>query len=194
MRRRGTKELFEYWNRLRGLRAAPDRSDVELATLKHLLNTTMMLEVDAGETFPVRVSCHGLNVLFACEQRACSFAALFAPDDRPELRALLRACHSGFHPIVAGVAATSEVGDLAFFEAVLLPLGHGADAGARILAALEPVDVKEWFGKIKAACLRLSSARFLDAPTAARPPSVPHGLAARPIHGFTPAGSLRPGV
>ncbi|PPQ28411.1 hypothetical protein CCR94_17790 [Rhodoblastus sphagnicola] len=163
MWQQGTIEVFRYWNRLRGARRAPDRSDIDPAAFSHLLSDAMILEADEAETYPLRVSCLRLNILFNHEQRARSFIDLFAREDRQEIRAVLRAAVREFHPVVAGVAAAPEGSETSPFELLLLPLFNGRDANPRILGALAPIAARQWFGETGASCLRLSSVRFLDA-------------------------------
>ena len=56
MKAAATKELFGYWNRLRGARAAPERSDVDPVAIRGALGDVFILEVDATYGFPFRLS------------------------------------------------------------------------------------------------------------------------------------------
>ena len=67
MRQAATRELFDYWNRLRGERGAPERSEVDLAAISKLLADTFLLEIDVAHRFPFLMSGSRVNALFCDE-------------------------------------------------------------------------------------------------------------------------------
>ena len=51
MKHASTRALFDYWNRKRGRRTAPDRSDIDPADIRHVLGDTFMLAADFADEF-----------------------------------------------------------------------------------------------------------------------------------------------
>jgi len=125
-----------------------------------MLSDVMVLEGDEAETFPLRVSCLRLNILFGRERRASSFIDLFAREDKQEMRRVIRAVIDGMMPAVAGLTAAPAGQSAASLEVILLPLSNG-DGNPRLLCGIAPVVMRSWFGRSEVACLRLSSSRFL---------------------------------
>ncbi|MFZ0730314.1 MAG: PAS domain-containing protein, partial [Methylovirgula sp.] len=89
MRQAATRELFDYWNRLRGERGAPERSEVDLAAISKLLADTFLLEIDVAHRFPFLMSGSRVNALFCAEQKSRSFLDLWSPRDAHNVAAVL---------------------------------------------------------------------------------------------------------
>ena len=49
MRKPSTRELFNYWNELRGTRSAPERRDIDPTRIRHALANTFILEAVDGD-------------------------------------------------------------------------------------------------------------------------------------------------
>jgi len=125
-----------------------------------MLSDVMVLEGDEAETFPLRVSCLRLNILFGRERRASSFIDLFAREDKQEMRAFIRAVIDSMLPGVVGLTAAPAGQSAASLEVILLPLSNG-DGNPRLLCGIAPIVMRSWFGRSEVACLRLCSSRFL---------------------------------
>jgi hypothetical protein len=156
-----TRQLFAYWDEIRGARLAPERADIDPAGIRGLLANTFMLEVDSAGRFPFRLSGTRINALFLRELRGSSFLDLWRSSERAELAKLVFSVLDDTAPAVMGAAAAPS-GHLAIdLELLLLPLRHHGKTHARILGSLAPAAQCSWFGLIAAEPLVLHSIRIL---------------------------------
>ena len=100
MKHPATRELFAYWNDLRGPRAAPDRSDINPAAIRDILADTFMLDVDLERRFPFRLAGTRVNGLFDDEQKGRSFLDLWRAEERRNISAILLTVADGGCPVV----------------------------------------------------------------------------------------------
>lgn len=157
MRQSVTKELYSYWNDLRGVRAAPDRSEIDPAAIRHLLADTFIIEIDQRRTFPLRLCGTRLNALWLAEQKGKSFLDLWDEGDRREVAAILSTSIDGVVPVVAGVGAETAGRETLDLELLLLPLRHFGKTHSRILGSLALACQPAWFGLASVDELRLRS-------------------------------------
>jgi hypothetical protein len=156
-----TRELFSYWNNIRGYRLAPERADVDPVAIRGLLSHTFMLEVDRSSRFPFRLTGSRLNALFLRELKGSSFVGLWDSHERSLILDLLHSLLDDVAPVVIGAGAAPQ-GYLAVdLELLLLPLRHRGKTHERILGSLIPARHSSWFGLIAAENLQLRSARVL---------------------------------
>jgi hypothetical protein len=162
MRHQVSKELFAYWNKLRGARAAPDRAHIDPAMIRNILADAFILEVDAEGAFPFRFSGARIDALWQAEQRGESFVDLWQEKHRRSVSATLMTAMDGVTPVIAGartsVAAAEHQLEL---ELLLLPLRHFGKTHARMLGALSPAHPAEWLGEMRVDPLEFLSMRVL---------------------------------
>jgi hypothetical protein len=163
MKHATSRELFCYWSRLRAQRAAPERGDIEPASIRNILADTFILEVDGGGDFPIRVMGARVSAIFARELKGEAFASLWRDEDRPCLRGLIGAVLDDALPAIAGAGANPPGHARLELELVLLPLRHHGRTHARILGALSPSAVPPWFGLVPAQPMTLTSLRIIGA-------------------------------
>ena len=89
MKLAASRELFAYWNALRGLRSAPERDDVDPGAIRGVLADTFILEFDPAAGFPLRVVGTRTNALFLRELRGEPFLGLWREADRAEIAELV---------------------------------------------------------------------------------------------------------
>jgi len=169
MRHPVSKDLYAYWNRLRGARSAPDRSDIDPAAIRHVLADSFIIEIDPACVFPIRLCGTRLNALRMTEQKGRSFLDLWQEEDRRSLAAALLTVIDGVTPIVAGAKARAPIdaswnsplnNDMSF-ELLLLPLRHFGKTHSRLLGSLSSSDQVDWFGRAVASPLELASLRVI---------------------------------
>jgi hypothetical protein len=162
MRLQATKELFDYWRRRKGARAAPDRSDIDPTAIHQILADTFILEVDAERVFPMRLSGTRIDALWLEGRKGRSFIDLWRGVDRVSVAAAMLTVIDGVTPIVAG--ARTQAGDSAplDLELLLLPLRHFGKTHSRVLGALAPVYQPDWLGLRPAGPLELLSLRIVE--------------------------------
>lgn len=162
MKQPATRELFSYWNRLRGDRLAPERSEIDPAGIRRILADTFMLDVDPGQRFPFRLAGTRVNGLFAAEQKGRSFLSLWRPEERRNIAAILMTVLDGTTPVVAGCAAAPCHQEECAFELLLLPMRQGGRTHSRVLGLLVNADKPAWLGLLPTGPLSLRSLRIVD--------------------------------
>ncbi|TXM87718.1 PAS domain-containing protein, partial [Methylobacterium sp. WL122] len=66
-----SRMLYSYWDRLRGQRCAPERSEIEPGAIRHLLADSLILELDMPHrTATLRLAGTRVCALFGRELRA----------------------------------------------------------------------------------------------------------------------------
>jgi hypothetical protein len=67
MKHASTRAVFDHWNRRRGLRWAPARSDINPGDIRHVLGDTFMLAADFADGIRFRLAGTRVCALFARE-------------------------------------------------------------------------------------------------------------------------------
>lgn len=168
MRQQVTKELFAYWRRLKGARAAPDRADIDPGAIRQILADTFIIEVDEARMFPIRLCGTRLNALWMAERKGVSFLDLWRDPDRRSIAAALLTVIDGVTPIVAGARANVAGVAPLELELLLLPLRHFGKTHSRVLGSLAPVYQPDWIGARSAGALELLSLRVMGEENAIR--------------------------
>jgi hypothetical protein len=161
MRQRVTKDLYAYWDGLRGARSAPDRSDINPAAIRHVLADTFIIEIDRECAFPIRLCGTRINALWLGDQKGRSFVDLWRASDQRAVAAAILTVIDGVSPIVAGVCARAPDAPEIDLELLLLPLRHFGKTHSRVMGSLAPAYQTGWFGKLAANPLELNSLRVI---------------------------------
>ncbi len=163
MRHASTKQVFAYWDELRGDRAAPERGEIEPGALRHVLTDTFVLENEAiGPLF--RLAGTRLCALFGSELKGRPFVALWSDiAGQIEMRRLTEAVMNESAGAVAGVLGKTADGDQVHLELLLLPLRYRGQTHARLLGALSPNVTPPWLGIGKIDEIKLLSVRMIFA-------------------------------
>jgi hypothetical protein len=161
-----TRALYEYWDRLRAGRAAPERSDLEPGAIRTLLGDVFLLEFGGINRQTVRLAGTRICTLLGHEWKSRAFAEPFAADDLPELRDMLEAVTDSAIPAVAGVAGETQDGRRLDLELLLLPLRHRGRTDVRLVGSLASGDWPYWAGQVPLVRFRLNSVRYLQADAA----------------------------
>lgn len=162
MRHRATRELFDYWNELRGSRAAPERAEIDLAAIRGLLADMFMLEIDAAHRFPVVMSGTRINAFSCSEQNGRPFLDLWAAQDARNVAAMLLTVADAACPIVATALASPIGWQDHEIEILLLPLGYHRHDRARILGLIAPTTPPSWLGLLPVKDWSLRSWRIIN--------------------------------
>lgn len=165
MRQLATRDLFAYWNRLRGERSAPERSDIDPSAIRSVLADTYMLEVDIAHGFPFRLAGTRVNALFDADQKGLQFIDLWRQEERRNIAAVLMTVADGICPVVAGAVAAPRGQSECAFELLFLPLRHFGRTHSRILGLIKPTSEAVWLGLLPLGHLALRSLRIVDDPS-----------------------------
>lgn len=186
MKQQGTIALFQYWNRLRGQRPAPQRSEIEPVDIKSLLADTFILESDGRGEATFRLAGTRLCATYGRELKGYSFPLLWSQRDQ---RIISRHAYSSFHHnavVVVTFDGISRNGKSNPFEMVLLPL-EGGHASPRLLGSISAIERPYWLGADPVVENTIDSLRIVDPEQEARflpnrsligtPPLAPHSSA-----------------
>ncbi|MBD8908896.1 PAS domain-containing protein [Methylorubrum zatmanii] len=157
-----SRQLHAYWDRLRGERAAPERSEIEPGEIRNLLADSFILETDpARRSSAVRLAGTRLCALFGRELRGTSFVDLWGgPLGLGDPWRLVETVTCDTVGVVAGLTGFTARDESLDLELLLLPLRHRGKTQARILGSLSPHCIPTWLGsrpllRIEAVSLRV---------------------------------------
>ncbi len=167
MKQDATRELFEYWDALRGTRPAPERGDIEPGAIRSCLANTFVLAFDPEHGHPFRIAGTSVCALFGAELTRKPFELLWAADERHAIRDLVQTVTEDMEGVVAGVTGRNEAAETINLEMILLPLARdhalGDGSAGRILGALATKAPPYWLGTRPVQSLHLGELRFTGA-------------------------------
>ena len=161
MKHAATRALFDYWNRQRGLRPAPARSDIDPGDIRHILGDTFMLAEDFAAGIRFRLAGTRICALFAREIKGEAFASLWSQASHEQFDTLLAAVLGERIGVVAGVSGRTQDGTEAELEMLLLPLAVDGGTRVRALGALAPLSPLYWLGERPVIELELGTFRHV---------------------------------
>lgn len=169
MKHGASRELYEYWNRLRRGEKAPQRSAIEPSDLRRVLPDTFILEVASRERYDVRLAGTRVWSIYCREIKGINFIDLFAGEDRSAMATLGAAVSEDGAAAVVTVNAVTARGEGTACEVVLLPLRHGSAAAFdRILGSIAVLERPFWLGTEPVVSQTVTSLRLIwadEAPT-----------------------------
>lgn len=156
-----TRELHDYWGRLKGERAAPDRAEIDPVAIRHILPDIFIIEVDPERRLPLRLCGARVNALWQSEQKGRRFLDWWRAQRQEAMAEAIRRVIDTETPLVAH-ARTASNGGVAEFELLLLPLRHFGKSCSRVLGSLAPAQRLDWAGIWPVGPLDLVAARMLE--------------------------------
>jgi hypothetical protein len=162
MKHASTRALFEYWNRQRGRRPAPDRSEIDPSDIRHVLGDTFMLAADFADDLRFRLAGTRVCALFAREIKGEEFKAQWSGSSVENIEELLVAVTGEKIGAVAGIIGRTEDSDEVELELLLLPLAHAGQSRVRVLGLLTPLTPLYWLGEKPVVELELKTLRHID--------------------------------
>ncbi|TLP48643.1 MULTISPECIES: PAS domain-containing protein [Cohaesibacter] len=161
MKHQVTRDLFTYWDSLRGGRPAPERSDIDPAEIHQILGDTFILEYENEDQLTFRLAGTRLCGSFCRELKGRSFLDIWSQEDIASVRLLLTAVAEDEAAAVIGFEGKTERDQTLNFETILLPLRHFGQTKSRILGAASPVEMPYWVGIWPLTELSISSMRLI---------------------------------
>jgi hypothetical protein len=182
MKAPATKELFGYWNRIRGDRAAPERSDVDPGAIRGILGDTFILEANVVAGFPFRLSGTRVCAITGHEMKGEGLLDYWTGADRATVLGALSTVSDDAAVAVIGAQGVTELGRRVDLELALLPLRHRGRTHARLLGSIAPIETPYWLGSCPVTRFELTSLRMVWPSGRRRPmetadPPKPHALA-----------------
>lgn len=146
MPRSTDKQLYDYWNRVRNGRIAPNRAEIEPAAIAPLLAETFIVEYAGPMQFRFRLAGTKICDHFGRELRGTEFLELWNGADRHAMTSLL-----------ANLFGEGAVGRVRFrglslsgwscdFSMILLPLSASCATVNRCLGSITALEPHYWLG------------------------------------------------
>ena len=172
MKHSASRDLFAHWNERRGMRALPERGEIEPAAIRAALGDTFILGAEPGEDLRFRLAGTRVCALFGRELKSEAFLDLWDDETRAPLGELLGLVADETTGVVAAAKGRTGEGWAQDLELMLLPLAHRGSTHARMIGTLAPLAAPFWLGVAHLGSLTLGNVRHLDprleAPAAAR--------------------------
>lgn len=162
MKHSSIREVFDYWNERRGLRPAPERSDIEPAAIRRVLADTFILAFDRRGGHPFRIAGTRVCAALGRELKGEAFVDLWAAESKHLVRDLLTIVARETIGVVASARGESVEGATLELEMLILPLSHRGRMDARVVGALAPTETPYWLGTSTLGPLTLGTHRYLD--------------------------------
>jgi len=182
MKHAASRELYAYWDDLRGRRPAPERAEIEPRAIRQILSEAFILALDHTAGFPFRLAGTRICALFGRELKGESFVRLWDDASQGTIQELLGVLADEWVGTVAGATARDSGGELVELEMLLLPLSAPRPTLQRTIGILAPLTAPNWIGLSPIGTLTLGSRRHIGA--AVEKKLLPRFLAPRGRRGF----------
>jgi hypothetical protein len=182
MKHAASRQLYAYWQELRGRRPAPERAEIEPGAIREVLSEAFILALDHAAGDPFRLAGTRVCALFGRELKGESFVRLWDETSRRSVLDLLAILADEWVGTVAGVTAHTCSGELVELELLLLPLAASRPSLARSIGVLAPLKVPQSIGLGPIGALTLGSRRHIGAAVEKR--LLPRFLTPRGRRGF----------
>lgn len=162
MKHKASRDLFAYWNELRGEHAAPERNQIDPGSIRSALGDTLILSCERGQDAVFRLAGTRVCALFCRELKNTSFQPLFDDKSKREMDELLRHANHDFTGFVAGLSAEVADGPAIPVELLLLPLYQRGTSDGRLIGVMAPATPPYWLGMKPVRSLTLNTWRHVS--------------------------------
>ena len=162
MKREGSVNLFQYWNRLRDGRPAPKRTEIEPADIKTHLGDTFILETDTRGEAVFRLAGTRLCAMYGRELKGFAFTSLWRDKDAPMMSRLVSGVFQDKTVLVVAYQGITPGNRSLPLELLLLPL-EGGEENRRALGIISPETKPFWLGADPITDAALETVRVVDA-------------------------------
>jgi hypothetical protein len=163
MKHPASRELFAYWQELRGRRPAPERAEIEPSAIRQILSEAFILALDHTTGYPFRLAGTRICALFGRELKGEPFVRLWEEESRRTIIELLGILADEWVGTVAGATARNSGGELVELELLLLPLSATRPSLQRTIGVLAPLKVPQCIGVSPLGAMTLGSRRHVGA-------------------------------
>lgn len=161
MKHASTRQLYDYWQRLRGSRPAPDRTEIEPSDIRRILGDTFILEATADRDYRFRLAGTRVCALYGRELKSRSFLDLWTGKDRDTMATMLAAITQDAAAAVFGVAGRSAHERNLPCEVLMLPVRQRGEGWTRVIGSFVPMDDPYWIGIHPILSQSISSLRLI---------------------------------
>ena len=141
-----TAQLYEYWNRQRGDRSAPSRSQIEPSDIRTILPDTFILSAEEHGRFSWRLAGTRVCTLYCRELKERNFLSDWLGRERETIASLLQAVVEEAAVCVLQFQGSALHNQTLTMEMVLMPLSLQTKGHARVLGAIAALDTPYWLG------------------------------------------------
>lgn len=161
MKHPSTRGLFAYWDQMRGLAAAPERSMLEPDAVRSLLGDSFVLGCEPAQGFPFRVTGTRVCALVGGDMKGKGFITLWNDQSRGEIEDLLAIAADEIIGTVAGVTASAGDNLVAHLELLLLPFNPRPHTPLTLTGVLAPLRLPARLGRQGLSDFTLTSWRHI---------------------------------
>lgn len=166
-----SRNLFRYWESIRGENSAADRKDIDLKQIKRILPWLAILERHPlKQEYHWRLSGTGADKIWKQELTGQTFMTNCDRFERDTVCRLLDNVIASHQPCVARFKATYGNDEMLGIELLALPVTAADGRTTQILATVVPFRTPYWFGEAELFCLELSSVKMIWTEHSARAP------------------------
>jgi hypothetical protein len=162
MKHKASRDLYAYWNSLRGEHPAPERSQIDPGAIRGALGDTVILSKERGKDATFRLAGTRVCALFCRELKNSTFETLFDDKSRREIGDLLTHATAEFSGVVAGLTAQVADGPAVQLELLLLPIYQRGTTDGRLIGVVAPASAPYWLGMKPVLSLTLNSWRHVS--------------------------------
>lgn len=183
----GTRNLFRYWEKIRGERSAPLRDDIELREIRHLLPWIFIIETPSGTPL-ARLAGTGICQLWGENMTGRNLFAGWQRFERESITRLLQSVTERRQVFTMRVRAATANRQSIGLEIVGLPVTAQEHGETHVIGLIVPFRQPDWLGFERLVSFELASIKVIFAgegamaagPRRPRPPTrSPHPL---PFH------------
>ena len=161
MKHASTRELYAYWQRLRGSRPAPDRTEIEPSDIRRILGDTFILEAVSRHEYRFRLAGTRVCALYGRELKGKDFLTFWKGKDEEAVATMLAAVSQDAAAADFGMTGISAHERELPAEILLLPIRQKGEGWTRILDSILPMDDPYWIGIHPIMSQSISSLRLI---------------------------------
>jgi hypothetical protein len=161
MKRAVTRELYRYWDALRGPRPLPDYAELHPDAMRGCLANAFVLDCAPGH--PFRLAGTSVCRLFGHELKGIAFSALWSAAGGPAMEHLLQCVFAETVGAVISATGRNATGETLEAELLLLPVTAGQEEKPRVIGTLCPVALPYWIDARPLVTLHGGDPRYLGA-------------------------------
>lgn len=161
MKHPNTSEMYLYWNRLRGSRLLPDRSDIEPGDIRRILKDTFILEPKEVGEYMFRLAGTRICCNFSCELKSTNMLDLIGEESKEAVHTILHSACEDNSVNVLGFVGKNDYGKSVALETILLPVSVNNTNQVRLIGTLTAIKPPYWIGMNPVRTLELASFRMV---------------------------------
>jgi hypothetical protein len=147
MKHPSSRILFDYWNRQRGRRPAPERDEIDPAAIAVALGDVFMLAADFTDRLRFRLAGTRVCALFCREIKGEAFDACWSETSRKAIADVTATVVNQAEGAIADLAGRTADGKAVELEMLMLPLALRGRVRIRAIGTLVAMVPPYWLGE-----------------------------------------------